>query len=214
MLLKKKMVLSTVGVGAALLLSATTVWATSTDTDDHYNVAAGTTVTGNLKTGTQMVFHGTINGIPITVNCTKFTASGKTPATGLVVTLSTPPTISGCKDTVGGTDTITTNSTNGKWKLTGVDLSTETETATEPNTGDKAALHIPMAGATFTSSILRDCVLTVAPTGAVNVTGTYNDAGTIQDTNKTIPVTGAGCSSSTSTVTATVILSPAVFDVS
>jgi hypothetical protein len=71
-----------------------------------------------------------------------------------------------------------------------------------------------MAGATFSSSILHGCVLTVAPTGAVNVTGTYNDAGTIQDTNKTIPVTGAGCSSSTSTVTATVILSPAVFDVS
>jgi hypothetical protein len=92
MLLKKKMVLSTVGVGAALLLTATTAWATSTDTDDHYNVAAGTTVTGNLKTGTQMVFHGTIDGVPITVNCTKFTASGKTPATGLVVTLSTPPT--------------------------------------------------------------------------------------------------------------------------
>ncbi len=102
MALRKKMVIATITAGAVVLGSAATAYGLvrASDTDDHFSVAAGTTVTGNLKSGTTMAFTGSINGIPITVNCTKFTAKGKTPKTGLTVTLSTPPTISGCTDSL------------------------------------------------------------------------------------------------------------------
>lgn len=204
----RKLGIATAGVASAIVLTAATVYATgATDTGDHFNKAAGTIETGRLKTGTTMQFTGSIDGIPVTVTCTGFTGKGPVPATGLTVTLSAPPTFSGCTDSLGGTDTITTNQTNGKWKLAEVDSATET--TTEPNTGDKARLTIPKAGATFSSSLVSGCTITVAPTAAHSVTGSYNDSSTATVKNQSIPVSATGCSSaSTSTVTATIVLSP------
>ena len=209
----RKIVLGTLGVTSAVLITTATVYAASTDTDDHLSVPTGTTVTGALKTGTNMVFHGTINGVPITVNCKTFSASGKTPAKGITVTLPAPPTISGCTDTIGGTDTLKTNQTNAKWKLKGVDAPND-ENQTEPNTGDKLTLIIPKAGATFTSSVLPGCTLTAAPSASAGVAGKYDDVNTDTVTNASIAVTAAGCSASTAKVSATVVLSPGFNDVS
>ena len=209
----RKLGIGSAAVLGALVLTAATVYATSTDTDDHFSVAAGTKVVGNLKSGTTMNFAGTIDGIPVTVKCTTFTGSGKVPATGLSVSLSTPPVLGGCTDSLGGTDTVTTNTTNGKWKLTEVDAAND-EAQTEPNSGDKVTLTIPKAGATFKSSTLSSCTITAAPTAAAKVTGTYDDKGTDTVTNAKIAVSGSGCVASTSTVTATVVLTPGVSDAS
>jgi len=209
----RKILIAGTAVAASVLLTTSTVLAAG-DTDDHFSLAKGATVSGALKTGTNMVFKGTINGVPITVNCTSFSASGKIPATGLVVTVG-PPAISGCTDSLGGTDTIKTNATNGTWKVSEIDLAND-EAGTEPNsTGDRVKLTIPKAGASFSSTILSGCVVTAAPTAAVGVTGKYNDVSTDTVTNAKIAVSSTGCSAaSPTTVSATVILSPSVHDVS
>jgi hypothetical protein len=164
-----------------------------------------------LKSGTNLMFAGSIDGVAITVNCTTFTARGKIPAKGLTVTLSAPPTISGCTDSLGGTDTVTTNQTNGKWQLTEVDV-TGTADNKEPNSGDKANLSMPKAGATFSSSVLSTCTVTAAPAARAAIRGTYNDINTIKDTNAPIPVSGSGCTATSTKATATVILTPSVHD--
>lgn len=211
----RKLLLSALAVATVSIATAATVYAAgSTDTDDHFSLAAGTTVTGALKTGTDMTLTGNIDSFPVTVKCTSFKASGKVPATGLSVTLSKPPTISGCTDSLGGTDTVTTNQTTGKWKLSEIDAPND-ETATEPNTGDKLKLTIPKAGATFSSSLLGSgCVITAAPSAPANLTGKYDDKSTDTVTNAAIAVSGAGCTASSSTISATVVVSPGVHDVS
>ena len=46
----------------------------------YASLPAGTTVTGNLKSGTKMTFKGDIDSVPITVTCTTFTVTGKVPS--------------------------------------------------------------------------------------------------------------------------------------
>jgi hypothetical protein len=208
----KKFAIAGACTGALMLGTGTAAFAANgADTGDHFSLAAGTVVTSALKSGTKVTFKGSIDGVAITVTCTTFTASGKIPATGLTVPLSAPPTISGCKDTLGGTDTVKTNTTNGKWKLREKDVTTTADSA-EPNSGDKAILTIPKAGATFVSSFLPTCTVTTAPSGPANVTGTYDDINTIQDTNASIPTSGSGCTTTAASETATVVLSPNVHD--
>jgi hypothetical protein len=154
---------------------------------------AGTTVKAKLQSGTDMIFKGDIDSIPITVTCTSFSASGKVPSSPSdSVTLSSPPTISGCTDSSGGTDTITTT---GTWKLS------ETSTAQK--------LKIPQDGATFKSSVLSGCTITAAPSGPAKVKGAYNDKNTDTVTNASIPTSGSGCTSTTATTTATIVEKPA-----
>ncbi len=189
----------------ALVLTAAAVGA-SAATGPHFSTPKpGTTIHGNLKSGTTLDFAGTINGVPITVMCTKFTATGKAPSTGLTVTLSAPPTISGCTDSLGGGDTITTNQTNGKWKVI----------ETLASTGDKVSLEVPKAGATFKSNVLSGCVITAAPSGTAKITGKYNNKNTVTDSNAPVPVKGSGCTaSSPAKATGTIILTPNVVGVS
>jgi hypothetical protein len=190
-------------IGFAAIIAAAVIASTAVDASaaggGHFTTPApGTTVTGNLKSGTDMVFKGTIDGVPITVNCTSFTGSGKTPKTGLSIKIA-PPAITGCTDTLGGVDTIKTNATNGSWKVTEV-----------LGTTDKAKLVIPKAGATFTSSLVGGCVITAEPAKAASVTGTYDNVNTDTVTNAKIPVTGTGCSATAASVSATVIFTPDV----
>jgi hypothetical protein len=193
MLAKPRKILTvTLGVAvAAVLATASLAYATS--------LPPGTTVTANLKSGTDMVFNGAIDSIPITVSCTTFTGTGTIPQTSSdTLTLSSPPTLSGCTDTSGGTDTITTNQTNGSWVLTAK--------------GKKApyslTLEIPKAGATFTSSALSACTVTAAPKKPAKVKGSYDGTNTDTVSGAKIPTKGSGCTSSTATATATVVFSP------
>ncbi|MBO0727895.1 MAG: hypothetical protein J2P57_01465 [Acidimicrobiaceae bacterium] len=207
----KKFAIAGTCAGALIAGTAAASFANA-DAGDNFSRPAGTVETAALKTGTTMNFKGTIDGVAITVKCTGFKASGKLPATGLTVTLTNPPTISGCTDSLGGTDTVTTNQTNGKWKLQEVDAPATSDTV-EPNTGDKAVLIIPKAGATFKSSILSSCTVTAAPSGAARVSGTYNDINTIHDNGANIPTAGTGCTTAANAhVVATVVLSPTVHD--
>ncbi len=173
-----------VGTMALLFGAATAAFA---------SLPAGTTVTGKLKVGTDVTFKGNINSIPITVKCTTFTVTGKvTSPPSNTMKLSVPPTIKGCTDTTGGTDTI---KTSGTW------------TATIAST--TLTLTIPKAGAVFTSNVLPGCRITAAPLGAVKVVGAYNGKNTDTVTNKPVPTKGTGCTSTTATTSATEILSPA-----
>ncbi len=211
----KKVVVATIGVFVLLGATASTVYAvTNTDTGDHFSLPAGTVVAGALKTGTTFVAKGTIDSSPITVTCTTFSTTGSIPASGLKINVA-PPTISGCTDSLGGSDTVNTNQTNGKWSLKEKDA--VTGDTTEPNTGDKVKLTIPMAGATFQSSILGSaCVIVVEPTAKGSVTGTYDDNSTMTFTNvsfATAPSATSTCTSSnTSTSSATEVLNKSVHD--
>ena len=207
----RKIALGSLGITAAALLVTTTVYASTTDSEDHFSLAAGTIVKGALVSGTKMVFNGKVDGTSVTVKCTKFASAGKIPAKGLTVTLSAPPTISGCTDSAGGTDTVKTNQTNGAWKMREVDAASD-ESATEPNSGDKLKLIIPKRGAVFSSSLLAGCKITVAPSGPASVTGKYNDINTDTVTKAPVPVSASGCTASGTTATAKVILSPKVHD--
>ncbi len=184
----RKMLLATLAVGAiAILATAATAFA---------SLGPNVTVTGTLKAGTVMTFKGDIDSIPITVSCTNFSGTGKTgssPSTSF--TLPNPPTISGCTDSLGGTDTINTNQTNGSWVLSAK--------------GKKMTLTIPKAGATFTSSVESGCVITAAPNGAVGVKGKYNNKDTDTVKNAKIATSGSGCTSTSASTSATVVFSPA-----
>jgi hypothetical protein len=193
MSLRKKIAIVALGAGVVVLATPAIGYSASR------SLPAGTKVSAKLKKGTDMIFDGAINGVPIVVTCTSFTSSGKVPAKpGYKVTLTSPPKITGCTDDFGGTDTITDNSTNGKWTLT--------ENKTAPFT---LTLTIPKAGATFKSSDLPTCLITAAPTAADPVVGSYNDAnGTDTVSKAAIPTTASGCSSTKATTSATVVLTP------
>lgn len=182
----RKPLVAALGAGALVVVGATAAYA---------SLPAGTTVTGNLKSGTDMTFKGDIDSVPITVSCTTFTATGVVPKSpSYTVTLSKPPTLSGCTDSAGGTDNI---KTKGKWKLT--------ESKTAPY---QMTLLIPKKGASFTSSVLSGCTVTAAPSGSVKVTGSYDGTNTDTVTNAPIKTKGTGCTSTTASTSATVVLSP------
>jgi hypothetical protein len=185
----RKLLMVGAGVALAAALASTSV-ASATP-------PAGTVVTGNLKSGTDMTFVGHINGLAITVTCTTFTGSATAPPTpSKTVDLNGPPTVSGCTDSLTGTDTVKTNSTNGPWEL-------------KSSGKKKVSLIIPKAGATFTSSFLPSCTVTAAPKKAVTVKGTYDGTSTDTVTNGKIATSGSGCSSTVATTSATVVFSPA-----
>jgi hypothetical protein len=212
----KKITVAAVGVFVLLGATASTVYAVSnTDTGDHFSLPAGTVVTGNLKAGTDFTANGIIDGGSIIVTCTTFSTTGTVPASGLKIKIA-PPTISGCTDSLGGTDTVNTNQTNGKWSLKELDVA-GTGDNSEPNTGDKAKLTIPKAGATFQSSIFGSaCVIVVEPTAAGSVKGTYDDVNTMTFSKvsfATAPSASSVCTAgSTATSSATEVLNKNVHD--
>ncbi len=177
------------------------------DTDDNIS-PAGKVVTASLKSGTTFKAVGSIDGVAITVTCTKSSFKGTTPAKGLgPVKLAAPPTFSGCTDSLHGTDTVTTT---GSWLLTFKDAAND---EAKDSTADHLQLTVPKDGATFSSSILSACKVIVAPTGPVNELSSYNDAGTAVASNDTLPVQGQGCSATTAKVSETLTVTPAIKDV-
>jgi hypothetical protein len=185
------------------------------DTDDKYK-PAGMQVNGTSSKTTFSV----PGGSPIiTVTCTHSTAGGKTPATGLgMFAISPLPAFNDgtgrpCTDSLGGTVTTTTS---GAWKIGFVDKASD-ETSAEPNTGDRMQIIIPKAGAVVHTS--EGCTITVAPSGPVTLTGTYNDKTTLTVSVTNLPVTTSGGScplpaSTTSTFHGTYVFSPGVSDAS
>lgn len=149
------------------------------------------TVTAKLKPTSSVVFSGStgpLAGIVSTckASTTKFTLSSK--GGGLGPFTLTNPTYTTCTDNANGTDTIKTNSTNGAWTATYVNAAS----ATKP---DMLKLVVPKAGETITSSAASGCLITVAPTAAGAISGTYDNAGNLDFTNQPLKysLTGSSC---------------------
>jgi hypothetical protein len=179
---------------AIVALAAAVATVLGTTTMAFGSVKPGTTVTGN---STKTTFSGTINGVPITVTCTNFTDTVKITSKDKTSVVIPAPTINGCTDTLGGTDTIKTNSKDGNWELK------------VNSSGKTLTLVIPKDGATFTSNVLSGCTIQAAPSKAVNVAGTYSSsAGTDKVSKKPIAVKGKGCSATNASTTTTVTFTP------
>jgi hypothetical protein len=193
-----------VGLGTGIAFASA-----ETDTD---NITPANT--SFVATSTNFVAKSTINGVPITVTCKSVTISGTTPASGLGPVNINNPSFSGCTDNLHETDIITTNSTNGPWRLTFIDAAND-ESQSEPNTGDQLQVTIPKAGATFQSSSIPGCTVIVASNGPATITGAYDDSNTLSFSNASIPVQGVGCTaSSVTTISATFKFNINLHDVS
>jgi hypothetical protein len=188
----KKVLLAALGLGMAAFVAVPNAGAARPN-----SLPAGTVVNAALESGTDMTFVGKIDGVSVTVTCTSFTSSGTVPSTPSdTVDLTGSPAITGCTDTLGGIDTIKTNTTNGPWTLT-------------ENSAKKMTLGIPEAGATFSSNVFPSCVITSEPKKAGGVAGKYNDkTGTDTVKKASIPTKGAGCTSGTAKTSSTVVLTP------
>jgi hypothetical protein len=151
---------------------------------------ANTRISVALKAGTKTTFVGKVAGVAVTQHCTASTDSFKTPAHGLGPVKLANPTFTGCTDSLKGTDTVTTSSTNGKWTEKFLSAA-------------RVRLTIPKAGATVVSSKAPTCVITVAPNGPASITGAYVN-GTTKFKNASLPASlSAGCPGGASTGTAT-----------
>lgn len=203
-----------VGVGTGVAFAAT-----ENDTDNIN--PAGTSVTATNSGN--ITFKGTVSGLSVTVTCKNSSISGTTPATGLGPKNINNPSFTNCSDNVFGNDTVTTNSTNGSWQVTFIDATSDEgivigTTTDEPkghgsHSGDSLRITIPKAGAKFVAAG-GFCTITVAPSGPVTVTGTYNDVNTLTFSGASIPVSGAGCTASSSSMSGTYTFSPGIQDVS
>jgi len=165
----------------ALAAGGTTRRATG-DTDDSI-VPASTNITATNSGNLTVSF--TVLGQTITVTCTSTTLSLTTPASGLAVNLA-PPTVSGCTDNFGGTETVTTS---GTWQLVFVDAAKD-ESQAEPNKGDHLKLTVPTGGASVKSSLLPCTITSTLST----VKASYNDKNKAKFTNQ--KVAGSGCGGS------------------
>ena len=187
---KRRLALVATAATVAVGLTATTALAAggaargaaAGDTDDSVSPAS-TNVTATNSGNLTVSF--TVLGQTITVTCTSTTLSLKTPAHGLSVNLA-PPTVSGCTDNFGGTETVTTS---GPWKLAFVDAPND-ESQAEPNTGDHLRLTVPTGGASVKSSLLPCTITSTLST----VRASYNDKNTAKFTNQ--KVSGSGCGGS------------------
>jgi hypothetical protein len=176
-------------------------------------VIAGTTnatgvavnVTASLKSNTVSTFTVT-SGSPLpkgtkvtcTSSITKFVLTTK--GGGLGPLPISNPSFTGCTDNLGGTDTLTSNSTNGAWTSTYVNAATA-------SASNMLKIGIPKAGQTLKSSVAPNCTLTVDPTAAGSVSGTYDNAGNFRITGAVINFSATGptgaCPFGTGTGTAT-----------
>jgi hypothetical protein len=238
----KATLFAAVSVAVLLATAGVRASASTTDSDDFYLVCnptcaastGGTHVTAKNVTNTVFTVPPTGG---ITVTCTRSTAGGTPPAksAGLAAFPVKPlptfndgktstGTVKPCTDNLGGTETSTTNNTNGKWKIGTVDASND-ETSAEPTTCtsttcDHLKIVIPKAGAIVTTS--QGCTITVAPSAAFTVTGTYTDGAggvyhlTINVSNLPISVSGVttcpSLGATTASFTGTYTFGPGVRD--
>jgi hypothetical protein len=186
-----------------MLAQAAHAGGNASDTDHITPAGATATITnsGNLT------FVVTTNLGTFTASCTSVVATVKTPTAGFTDTIhkisfgalipqadTQPIDITGCTDSAGGTDTVTSS---GAWRATFFDKIND-ETTVEPNlTGDKFSVLVPVNGATLSSSLFPACVLTLDPTTSSAITVTYNDKGTGTIPQGEVPgsvgASGAGC---------------------
>jgi hypothetical protein len=154
-----------------------------------------------LKTGTTFKGSATVSHVSATISCKAASFTFTTPATGYGPMDASTPVFSSCKDSFGGTDTVTANNTNGPWSVTLANTTTKN--------GGSLLMTIPQAGATFTSSLIKGCTGILSPAGATTIKGVYNDKNQVVFTKQPVAITGNGCSvSGTAKVSATIVFKP------
>lgn len=162
--------------------------------------AVAVKVTSKLKTNSVAVFtatSGPINGLTATCTASSATFQLTTKGGGLGPFTTSNPTYTGCTDSLGGTDTLKTNSTNGHWTVTYVNSSGSPKP-------DQIKQGIPKAGETLVSSLASGCIVTFAPSAAASVSGSYDNAGNLQFTNQSTSYSASGtCPLGTGTGTGT-----------
>jgi hypothetical protein len=138
----------------------------------------------------------------ITISCTKNTAGGKSVGSGpdIGFLAMNAPKFSSCKDSLGGTDTVTTKASG--WKV--AFYWNKGNSACPSGTGGGKATHcvvitVPKDGATITVGGLGGCKLTVQPNGSTNVGASATaPGGTTKDkftlTSQSINYSGCGVS--------------------
>jgi hypothetical protein len=185
-----KILLLIMGVGSLLVAVAGIGYAVD------QSLPPGTTVTVTLGGSEHLFkFDVTVNGLPESIPCTTFSASGKVPESpGATLDISAP-VISGCSSSTGPHVVVSTNSTRGSWKLS-------------DSSGPTMDLVIPRKGLTLGATDLPGCGVLAAPTAPATVSGTYNSKDKDVITHQSIPVTGKGCTASDLSVTASLISSP------
>jgi len=124
----------------------------------------------------------------------QFVATATIPSASAIFDFSSPA-ISGCTDSIAGTDTITTNSVNGPWFLNAV-------SATD------VKIAIPKGGAKFSSSALPGCVSKWAHPSAVQLKGNYNTVNTEIVNDKPLSAIGTGCTVSGMKTSVNVVIPP------
>lgn len=150
--------------------------------------AVAVKVTTKLKSNTNTVFTGTtgpLTGIVATCGASSTGFQLTTKGGGLGPFTITNPAFSSCTDNLGGTDTLTSNSTNGPWTATYVN------SAGSPS-ADQIQVGIPMAGQTLVSSVAPGCTITLDPAAAGTIAGDYDNAGNLSFTNQTLNYTAVG----------------------
>lgn len=170
-------------------------------------VPANTPVNASLATGTTFTATASINpllpALPLfftaTVSCSSARFTFTTPASGVGPVPISNPVVTGCTDSFGGTDTVSTNSAKGPWTLT------------FPQTpGGPITMGFPQGGVSFGSSFLPTCTGVMAPNGSASALGTYNSAAsTLTFSHVAVPVGGSGCTTGpTATISASIVFSP------
>jgi hypothetical protein len=162
--------------------------------------AVAVKISTKLRANTDAVFtatSGPLMGLTTTCTASASTFNLTTQGGGLGPITISNPTFTGCSDNLGGTDTATSNSTSGPWTATYVN------STGSPNP-DQIALGVPKAGQTLTSSAVTGCKVTVAPSSAITVSGSYNNAGSLAFNKATVTYSATGsCPTGTGTGNAT-----------
>lgn len=146
----RQVLVATVTVGA-ICVSAGIASATGS----YVLKPAGKHVSVKVTEKTKFAFNAKFDGQKASMLCKGFSSTGVTPHAGLVLKIQ-PPRFSGCTDSLGGKDTITTNLEHGSWKLS----------FAAPKAGKIAVrLGIPEKGARLVSTFDPYCVIVAGPRG-------------------------------------------------
>jgi hypothetical protein len=163
-------VVAPIAFGGGFQLSHTA----ASDTDDYYSTNGSTHYNGSTTVGVQSITDLVFTVGGLTDTCTNSTSSIVPPASGLGKVNATAPTFNDgpgnpCTDNAHGTDTT---ATSGKWQFKEADKDgTAGENASEPNTGDKLTIYVPIDGAVVTNSL--GCTITVNPDASLDPTDGY-----------------------------------------
>lgn len=199
---KRAWVAALVAAGT-LVTVATAAVGSPAERGDHFNRPRGTTVT--FKNSGPITIAMLVNNQVVKITCAAFSASG-TIGYGMIVSGFTgTPDLTGCTDSLGGTDTF---HIAAGFQIDELDSGTETGIEPNPGSGDEFALNLQTNGLTFTSTSLPGCTIQFS----YSIEGAFNDSTiwtVMQSPNRGV---GTGCITGWAKVTWTFLVNPSLHD--